>query len=217
MREAGVEDPEIVIARNAHPNELSAFGLAGDVHSRLVDRGYDTALETRTVYPLSAYIVQKDRSGLDFDTALENIRGCGKWEGNVEDKYPDSRVFHFHNYPINQGPDETILVDPEDWKEVNLREPVDLRGVENPYQGLEFLVGYYNKFEIPAVYEKEPHPEVISAMQDANPRNTLEHLSGDLLPVDRQASREHGFLDSEVPEIIIDQGIEEILSTEPML
>lgn len=65
--------------------------------------------------------------------------------------------------------------------------------------------------EIPAVYQKEPHPELLSAMRNDNPGNNLRYLSSYLLPVDRALSEEHGFMDDDIPELIVTDGIEPIL------
>jgi len=207
QQRSNTDEPKVVVARNAHPNETSAYEFAEKVYLELDQRGYEVTLETRSTYPISAHVVQEHRSGPSLEASKENIIYCGSWENNVAETYPDAEVFSFHNYPINDLPlnkeDKTVAVDPDEWKKTRFRDQV--RSQDSPYQFIEFTPED-NPYviEIPAIYETDLHSELISAMEDDDPLNNLWSQAGYLLSIDQETSGEHGFLSDDVPEIIAD-------------
>lgn len=88
-----------MIARNADPNETSAYDFAEEVYEGLEERDYNNVLETRTVSPLSSYVIQSDSTAVDFESAKDQIIK-GRWEGNITEKHPEAEIFSLHNYPL---------------------------------------------------------------------------------------------------------------------
>ena len=208
------EHEGLVIARNMHPNERSAYELAAEIYERT-----ESELVTRDAKGLKDLILN------EFNTARQAyeyfIREQKAWERKIQDRYQDELVVDLHNYAINDAhadnPGWGGEIDRDRWPHARWDHLLDI----DTFDRIEIspLRNDYIVIEIPAVYEEEISEEVRDATEPRfpyifsdDPEKVEEGKSRNQEPLpsnpylydaDVKKSREAGLMSDEVVDTIL--------------